>query len=335
KIVALGKNISAKLRGKDKEPTGADTRTAGQKQASVDHAIADAERMMADPKVSRADVAKALPGLKKRYQLTDVAIVDTAPGKYHVHAKVNPEKDSRDDEDNVKPQPKARVDKPIPHLFENIDPANPPAGWQFDDQVTMDDPTTGRKHMVSNITDPDGNKGRVVRAWDPSTKKFELISAFLDKLNAWIPSDPPFPGRSGTPLVTYATLRLKKLLGVGPGEIKKQKWSSIANERAVLELAKLTGAQYGARANAEIIHTHSWTYALTAMQQSHHQPVPGSQKVVGGMMDEPTGLTMVRDKVTELGEAGAEAWLRSTYGISLNTPILVLFDIECDVEVLP
>ncbi|MFJ7219134.1 hypothetical protein [Amycolatopsis sp. NPDC098790] len=343
KVKAAGKKIKDKFgkkktdkRAQSRKRDDSDPRTPAEKQAAVDQAILDVERLMDSPDSSREKVKKALPKIKRRHKLASLSLVDTSPGKFHAHAKINPEKDSKDDNDKIEPQPKGRVTRPIPYLFENIDPNRPPPGWRFVDRVDKIDSTTGRMEMVSEITDPAGRQGRVKRAWDPSTKQFDLIAAFLDEVAAWIPTEPPFPGRTGTPLVTYATLRLQKLLRVGPGEIKKQKWSSIANERAILQLAKLTGAQYGDKANAEIVHTHSWQYALTAMQQSHHRPVAGSQKVVGGMMIavRDAGLKLVTDKIAQLGEAGAEAQLRAEYGVGLDTDVLVLFDIVTDVEVL-
>ncbi|MGW4776165.1 hypothetical protein ACWEPA_05865 [Streptomyces filamentosus] len=333
-IARMGKKFWEKTQGKNRSGgNGEDRRTLRDKQLAVKGAIRSVELIMDQPESDRTTVVRALPSIKKKFNLSELSIVSNQD-QYHVRAEINPKEDSKDDSNEVIPKEKARVKEPIPHLFRNIDPENPPAGWAFYDEVVGEDASTGRKRIQCIITGPDGSQGRITREWDPSNKTFGLIAAFLDKLPAWVPSKPSFPNGKGTPLVTYATLRLKKLLSVEPGEIKKQRWHNIANEEAILELAKLTSLDYAGRADLEITKTKSWSYALTAIQQSHHRPVPGSQKVVGGFQEalEDLSLEVVVKKISERGRDGAERWLQQEYGIGLDSRVLVMFDIECDLE---
>lgn len=330
-IAKKGKQVWKKHR--NEEPENKDTRTIPEKKRAVAEAIRDVEKKMDEPEGDRATVSESLKGIKKKYRLIQLSIIESSSDKYRVYAKINPDEQSREDSNEEKPREKARVNNPIPHLFKNINPDRPPPGWSFVDDVIEKDESTGSMRLKSIITAPDGSQGHITRQWTPSANTFTLIAAFLDKLPAWVPTTPAFPGREGTPLVTYATLRLKKLLGVQPGQIKKQKWTSIAHDGTILQLAKFTGLDYARKANEEITGTASWKYALTALQQSYHRPIPGTQKVVDGVMmpaDESNGL--ISAQIDRNGKEKADQWLRSEYGIALNTEVLMLFDIECEVE---
>jgi hypothetical protein len=78
-------------------PPENDTRTLAQKQQAVNAAVTDVETAMARPGADRAKVAKALPAIHQRHGLKELKLVDSgAPGQYHAHAALNPEKDSKD-----------------------------------------------------------------------------------------------------------------------------------------------------------------------------------------------------------------------------------------------
>jgi hypothetical protein len=100
KIVKLGKKLWNKLKSKlgKKKPgeTGQDDRSPRAKQVAVDSAIRDVERLMAEPDATRTTIAQALPGIKRRYELTELAVVDLGDDRFHVHAALNPQRNSKD-----------------------------------------------------------------------------------------------------------------------------------------------------------------------------------------------------------------------------------------------
>jgi hypothetical protein len=232
----------------------------------------------------------------------------------------------------AKARRRALVTDPVPALFEGIDPAHPPRGWTFTDTVIDRGPDVVR--VETAITDPTGGTGNIRREYNRKEKKWTLSSAFLDQLEAWVPASVPL-GSRGINLITYATLRQKKLAGVGAGDvapaIKKQKWSSIVNERTMLQLAKLGGDE--GRRDEAITSTHSWTYAMTALTQARYRVVPGTARVIGGLplrvREMDTFVRVIQDE----GEAKAVEKLgKMAPGLTLDSPTWYGFDIEADVE---
>ncbi len=70
----------------------ADDRTPEQKQADLDHAVADAEQLEANPEATPEKIRARLPGIKNTYRLVSLALVDDGEGTYHIEGKVNPER---------------------------------------------------------------------------------------------------------------------------------------------------------------------------------------------------------------------------------------------------
>ena len=228
-------------------------------------------------------------------------------------------------------------------LFEGIHPDNPPRGWTFVDRVTPETkpgmPPPDVQHVTTQITDPTGASQSIHRSFDRTTGTWTLESAFLNKLETWIPASVPMTSR-GINLVTYANLRQEKLVGIEPGDtpggdkIKKQKISMIVNDRTILELGQLTGGDESRR-NDVVEQLHSYKYALTSLTQGRYRVVPGTAVVDGG------GETKVRDVdpvpriIADKGEQAAQAWLDAKYpGATLDTVTWWGMDILYDVEAL-
>jgi hypothetical protein len=96
--------VKGKVAGVRDRLTGkkADDRTPDQKKAAVDSAITEVEGLMHKPGSTRSKVSAALGGIKSRYQLTQLRLVDSsAAGKYHAHAELNPMKNSADADSDV------------------------------------------------------------------------------------------------------------------------------------------------------------------------------------------------------------------------------------------
>jgi hypothetical protein len=97
-LVAQGKKLLAALgigKKKDEKP---DERTAEQKQADLDKALAEADTVLRDPEISESKIPKKLGVIKKKYKMADLSLVidQNAETKErgHVHGSINPEGDT-------------------------------------------------------------------------------------------------------------------------------------------------------------------------------------------------------------------------------------------------
>jgi hypothetical protein len=94
-IIGKAKALFASLFGKDAKP---DDRTPAQKQADLNKGVAEADALLADPKLTSVDVAKRLPAIKAKYKMTELATVTDAKAEGtetdHIHGAINPETDA-------------------------------------------------------------------------------------------------------------------------------------------------------------------------------------------------------------------------------------------------
>jgi len=94
-IIGKAKALFASLFGKGGKP---DDRTPAQKQADLEKGVAEADALLADPKLTSVDVAKRLPAIKAKYKMTELAIVTDAKAEGsetdHIHGAINPDKNS-------------------------------------------------------------------------------------------------------------------------------------------------------------------------------------------------------------------------------------------------
>ncbi|MBV9327019.1 MAG: hypothetical protein JO352_24965 [Chloroflexi bacterium] len=91
---ALGKRALDKVKGVFGPRPKTDQRTLEQKQAAVDLATNEASQLLDEPDTTPQKVRSRLPAIKTRYGLESLTLVHEAAGKYHVHARINPEKDT-------------------------------------------------------------------------------------------------------------------------------------------------------------------------------------------------------------------------------------------------
>ncbi len=98
KIVAAGKAIWNKLKarfGKKAKDGKPDQRSPDAKQRAVDSAIRDVEAVMDRPDATRPSVERALPGIKTRYRLSELALRDGDGDRFYAFASINPQKSSK------------------------------------------------------------------------------------------------------------------------------------------------------------------------------------------------------------------------------------------------
>jgi hypothetical protein len=79
-----------KLLGFGKKEDKPDERTPEQKQADLDRAIVEAERVETGTEATAAGVQEKLPAIKSTYRLTSLVLVHEEDGEYHVEGDVNP-----------------------------------------------------------------------------------------------------------------------------------------------------------------------------------------------------------------------------------------------------
>lgn len=231
--------------------------------------------------------------------------------------------------------PKGRVTEPVPGLYDSIDPKTPPAGWKFTDQ-TRNSPRGIQ--ITTEVTSPDGKSGWIQRTYDSKTKTLIMENAFLQDLPSWIEVGVPMVKGKGTPTVTYLTLRQLKSTGVGIGELKKIKMSTIQNVEAILELNQFV--KNGVEIDEAVARTHSVRYATTSIEQSGHQ-IASVHLDRGGAWEKPVGFLMEHyetgggqhiptPEVVQRHEA-----LLTKYGAKRADVMLMNYDILIDVSPHP
>ncbi|MES2208314.1 MAG: DUF4157 domain-containing protein [Pseudomonadota bacterium] len=89
-IVTMAKKLFAKVFGKDKK----DERTEEQKKQDLNKGLADAAKVIADPKTPPKKIEAALNKIKSKYKMTALTLVTDATTKdgktVHVHGEINP-----------------------------------------------------------------------------------------------------------------------------------------------------------------------------------------------------------------------------------------------------
>jgi hypothetical protein len=91
-IVEKGKSLLGKGEGQNGKQAAADDRTLAQKQADVHKAAVEAEKIMEEKDASPDKVKAKLPPIQSKYKLTSIQLVKESGNKYHVEAKINPQK---------------------------------------------------------------------------------------------------------------------------------------------------------------------------------------------------------------------------------------------------
>jgi hypothetical protein len=222
-----------------------------------------------------------------------------------------------------------RVTEPIPGLYESIDPSVRPQGWQFVDEG----PRPHRAHpnwvqIITRVRGPNGETGVIDRSYDAATRTLVMENAFLNDLPTWIEAGIPLRQGRGTPTVTYLTMRQMRMLGVGFGETRVVKMSTIQNVEAVMQLEQLrrSGVSY----QQGVAQTHSVQYATTSIQQSG-QTITGVSIDTSGAW--PWRLSAMMDHFN-MPQAERQA-LFARYGLTANDEVLVNYDIIINVAPHP
>ncbi|WP_425348280.1 phage tail protein, partial [Streptomyces palmae] len=218
-IAKTGKKLWAKLRRKDrnqdsrggkpsdKKPNGKrpDARDEAKKQADLNAGL-DAADALVQRGLTRKEITPKLAAIRKRYGMKELSLVhDGKQGNnelVHVQGKVNPSG--------------KRVTKPIPGLFESIDPNEKGIeSFSFKGDTQPGPPRNDAVEITTEVRLMDGKQvkatGHVKNSFGLKTNDVAMKEHFLDAIPAnkrWIeaPGVPLAPGK-GTPLVTYVNLR--------------------------------------------------------------------------------------------------------------------------------
>ena len=155
-----------------------------------------------------------------------------------------------------------------------------------------------------------------------------MENAFLSDLPSWVEAGVPLKQGKGTPTVAYLTMRLMKMLGVGFGETKVVKMSTIQNIEAVMQLEQMkrSGIPY----EQGVGQTHSVQYATTSIQQS-------GQSVTSATIDMSNAWRWKLSDMMDhfrMPEAERQA-LFAKYGLTPNDEVLVNYDILLKVAPFP
>jgi hypothetical protein len=228
-------------------------------------------------------------------------------------------------------------------VYESIDPAKPPAGWQFKDTVTK---RGGSVTIRTDVTDPSGNKGFFVRRFNPATGELEMLEAYLrskesePEISSSVPGGVELRAGKGTPTVTYATLRQLRLQGMQMGGLRKVIMRNIENFRSICRLEWMRRNFPSRTLDQLVLDTDSVSYASTSAEQSGSRIVGG--KLTGGRT-QPIGKLMEKYEA-EAAQGSKEAAQRVSaehdailkqYGLDRQTPMLTNFDIELNLEPIP
>jgi hypothetical protein len=181
-----------------------DRRSPTEKQRDLDQGLDQADSLIRQ-RVPRAEIDKQLPAIRRVFGMRSLRLVLTGhEGKsdiIHVEGTVNPSG--------------RRVDRPVPGLYESIDPTEKGREvFRFAGEgITKPTPesreiTTTIQYIVNNNVK---EKGHITNVFYPDKHELVLKEAFIDTIPAplrWItaPDEPLVPGR-GTPLGIYVNLR--------------------------------------------------------------------------------------------------------------------------------
>ena len=164
-------------------------------------------------------------------------------------------------------QGKPRVVDPVPGLFDAVDTTMnvAPPGWTFHDTI---EPGSSGLRIRTAVVAPDRTEGSMIRIYNPRTRELIMYSAFLDEIPNKIDAGVPLVPGSGTPTVTYLTLRQLKMAGGQFGQLQSVKMSTIQNIESLLLLNHLRSQ--GVSPYEAVKQTHSVQYAMTSIQQAGH-----------------------------------------------------------------
>lgn len=134
-----------------------------------------------------------------------------------------------------------------------------------------------REEVCTTFTDPSGDRGYIVQAWDPDTATYELVDALLTD-ERWVPARVELVAGKGIPAFTYFTLRQMKLFGIAEGGIRRLIIHANYHLESILQLAR--GENSGVSVAEAVLRTRAYQSVETPLVQSFHRVV--SQDLRGG-----------------------------------------------------
>jgi hypothetical protein len=139
----------------------------------------------------------------------------------------------------------------------------------FDELVDVKRDGTRVAH--TSVKGPDGVElGTVWRELRPDGT-LELKEIFVERLPSKVqPATGTWMTPTGTPTSVFITMRQMKALGVGYGQLKKVKMSTIQNIPSIIQLQRLIQTE-GLSLDQAVRRTHSIEYAESTFVQSGHR----------------------------------------------------------------
>jgi len=207
--------------------------------------------------------------------------------------------------------------------FEAVDTARPPAGLTITD-LPIDTDANGVKR-ITTVVQAGSEQGHVTRSYDPATRKLIMEEAFLDRIpdtQQWVDVD-----GQRMRLQTFLTLRQMRALGVGFGELRTVKMSTIQNALAVMQLDQ--ALRNGTPLDRAVLETHSVQYAQRTIQ-------PAGEKIVGARVE--GGMRTPIDRMLSHYEARDPSLtpkynkMLADYGLTRSSVVLWNYDIYLDVQ---
>jgi len=156
----------------------------------------------------------------------------------------------------------------------------------------------------------------------------------LNKLPNKIATDPPMLKGKDTPLITYATARQMKILGIRFGELKRIKVHNIVNVDSIMELTgkiKASKKVPAEAANEAAESLFSTQYARTIAEQSGHAVTGASIELANLELDQ---MATVGDLLLDIDLVRAKELL-VTNGLDLSDKAYGNFHIFLDVVPWP
>ncbi|MFO0577455.1 MAG: hypothetical protein U1A78_25910 [Polyangia bacterium] len=294
--------------------------------AAAQHAE-DGVHAAAGPATKPVPVAEpAIATSSSKYAAESKALADTLPGTQSHKAS-----SAEGGVGKTTSQGKPRVVDPVPGLFDAVDTTEnvAPPGWTFHDSM---EPVSAGLRIRTAVVAPDRTEGSMVRIYNPRTRELIMYSAFLDELPNKIDAGVPLVPGSGTPTVTYLTLRQLKMAGGQFGQLQSVKMSTIQNIESLLLFHHLRSQ--GVSPWEAVRQTHSVQYAMTSIQQAGHTVLDIEIDLTGPRVrKERIGWLMSAQENSASTEALRSAKVRkheellAKYGMKRSDEVVIDYDI--------
>jgi hypothetical protein len=242
--------------------------------------------------------------------------------------KSKPYVDAKTLNDEITKQEKKQRDV-VKNLYKNVEVQE---GWTYEGEPTQNGDI---KTITTEVTyiDKSGEvkTGTFTRSYNTKTGQLIMEQAFLSDLPEWVEGQKPelVPGR-GTPTHAHVTLWQMKKMGIGFGEVKSVKMSTIQNIETVCHVDWLIRNYGEAKLNEFAYQTASVQYAETSINQF-------GEKITNASIDlksKKVVLNKLREhqEINKLSNKEDNDAILKRYGLNGTEEVYINFDIFINVE---